>query len=374
MQLERPLHQAPSAAIQGLQGGLRLALPGSHDSLRDLSLTGEGPAIRFRTQLKLKSEIPAKMAAMKAVVCFSIFLLLNYFGGVRVGSAPARSFPQTRETIKQVDMMTVVFTVTDQYGRFIKDMKPDQFKILDDNKPPAEIASFEAQTESPLRVGLLFDASNSIRDRFLFERQAASEFLHQTIRPPSDQAFVLAFDEVWELTQDFTNDSGKLIAGLHNIRPGGGTAMWDAVFYACRDKMMKENNNGPVRRVIILISGGDDNQSRVLRQEAIEMAQRAEVIIYAVSTNLGNIENPGNQNLKALANSTGGRAFFPVRLQDLSDALTAIQAELRSQYSISYKPGNFQPNGQFRTIQITVNDTELKVRGRKGYYARRVGH
>jgi VWFA-related protein len=271
---------------------------------------------------------------------------------------------------KRVDQVNVIFTVTDKHGRFVKDLTQDKFTILDNNKPPQKIENFEAQTNLPLQVGLLIDASNSIRDRFLFEQQAAVEFLQQIVRPQSDKAFVLAFDELPTVTQDFTNDIDKLTKGVRVIRPGGGTAMWDAVFYACRDKLLKERNSGPVRRAIILVSDGDDNQSRVLRQEAIEMAQRAEVIIYAISTNLSNIKDTGDRNLQVLADATGGRAFFPFKLHDLADAFGEIQGELRSQYSVSYKPEALLSNGQFRSIQIVAGDSKkLRVRARKGYFA-----
>jgi Ca-activated chloride channel homolog len=268
-----------------------------------------------------------------------------------------------------VNIKNLIFTATDKHGRFVKDLKQDQIKLLDNNRPPKEVLNFEAQTDLPLRVGLLIDASNSIRERFTFEQNAATEFLHQIIRPQSDQAFVMEFDEVADVTQEFTNDLDKLTAGINVIRPGGGTAMWDAVFYACRDRLMKDKNSTPVRRAIILVSDGDDNQSRVLRQEAIEMAQRAEVIVYAISTNLSNIHDSGDRNLQLLAEATGGRAFFPFKLQDLADAFTDIQGELRSQYSITYKPEDFTPNGAYRPIQIVSENRKLKIRASKGYYA-----
>jgi len=290
--------------------------------------------------------------------------------GARDPNADNPDDPKPVETYRKiVDLVPVIFTVTDRHGKFVKDLKQDQFKVLDNNRPPKEIQSFESQTDLPLRVGILIDASNSIRERFLFEQQATEQFVQSIIRPGSDKAFVLAFDEVSEVTQDFTSDMEKLANGIRVIRPGGGTAMWDAVYYACRDKMMKEKNAGPVRRAIILVSDGDDNQSRVLRQEAIEMAQRAEVIIYTISTNLSNIHDTGDHNLQALADATGGRAFYPYKLQDLSDDFGEIQGELRSQYSISYKPDDFLPNGQFRTIQIIPENKKLKVRARKGYFA-----
>src|SRR5215472_7606021 len=152
---------------------------------------------------------------------------------------------------KRVDLVRLTFTVTDKHGRFIKDLKPDQFQILDNNHPPKEVLAFESQTEIPLRIGLLMDVSHSANEPLAFEKQAGEQWLQEAIRPVSDKAFVLAFDEVPEITADFTGDLNKLKAGVRQIRPGAGTAMWDAVSYACRDKMLKEINHTPVRRVIV---------------------------------------------------------------------------------------------------------------------------
>lgn len=295
----------------------------------------------------------------------------NAAGSTNTDAASKDDLPSGGKFVSRADEVNVIFTVTDKHGRFVRDLKQNQFKVLDNNLPPKQIMNFESQTDLPLRVGLLIDASNSIRDRFLFEQQAAVEFLQQIIRPKTDKAFVLAFDEVPEITQDFTNDLDKLTKGIKMIRPGGGTAMWDAVYYACRERLMKEQESSPVRRAIILVSDGDDNQSRALRQEAIEMAQRAGVIIYTISTNLSNIHDDGDHNLKMLAEATGGRTFTPFKLADLSNAFHDIQEELRSQYSLSYKPADFQANGQFRPILITVDDKKLKIRAKKGYFVPR---
>jgi Ca-activated chloride channel homolog len=281
------------------------------------------------------------------------------------------NLPPGGKIVTAVDVVNVVFTVQDDDGKFVRNLTRDQFRVLDNNLPPKEITSFEAQTGLPLRVGLLIDASNSIRERFKFEQQAATEFLQQTLVPDSDQAMVESFDEIYEVVQDFTNDRDKLAASLRNISPGGSTAMWDAVYYACREKLMKQLNPGPVRNVIVLISDGNDTQSHVLRQEAIDMAQRAEVTIYTISTTLGLSHNDGDHNLQVLADSTGGRAFHPLTLDDVATAFVHIQHELRSQYSISYKPANFQANGQFRTISIKSAHGGYKVRAKKGYYARK---
>ncbi|HKF20893.1 MAG TPA: VWA domain-containing protein [Candidatus Angelobacter sp.] len=277
--------------------------------------------------------------------------------------------PSGGTIISRSNLVNVIFTVTDKHGKFIKDLKQADFKVLDNSLPPKEITGFESETNLPLRVGLLIDASNSIRDKFLFEQQAAIEFLQQTLDPKKDKAFVLAFDEVWDVTQDFTGDLDKLASGVRKIRPGGGTAMWDAVYYACRDKLMKEKETETVRRAIILVSDGDDNQSRVLRQEAIEMAQRAGVIVYTISTNLSNIHDSGDHNLQMISDATGGRPFYPFKLQDLAEDFHEIQGELRSQYSISYKPDQLVLNGQFRPITISTENKKLKVRAKKGYFA-----
>jgi Ca-activated chloride channel homolog len=271
----------------------------------------------------------------------------------------------------RTDEVNVIFTVTDKHNRFVKDLKQGQFTILDNNMPPRQVTNFESETDLPLRVGLLIDASNSIKDRFKFEQEASIEFLRQIIRPRTDQAFILAFDEVTDLTQDFTSDMGQLTRGINVIRPGGGTALWDAVFTSCRDKLMKERgegSTGTVRKAIIIVSDGDDNQSRMTRQEAYDMAQRSGVIIYAISTNLSNIYDNGDHNLKMLAEATGGRAFFPSKLHDLSAAFKSIQEELRSQYSVSYKPDQFDGNGKYRPIQIVADNKKLHVRAKKGYF------
>lgn len=272
-----------------------------------------------------------------------------------------------RTTTNEVN---VVFTVTDKHGRRITDLKQNDFKVLDDNKPPQEIRSFHAETNLPLQVGLLIDASNSVRDRFKFEQESAIEFLNQTIHPRYDQAFVVGFDVTPEVTQDFTDDTGALAHGVHELRAGGGTALYDALYFACRDKLLKAPKSTPVRRAIILLSDGDDNQSHVSREEAIEMAQRAEAIVYTISTNVSGTKAAGDKVLERIADATGGHAFFPFQIRDVANAFAEIQDELRSQYAISYKPADLKHDGHYRTIEIVANDKKnLRVRSRRGWYA-----
>jgi Ca-activated chloride channel family protein len=174
----------------------------------------------------------------------------------------------------------LIFTVADKHGHYIKDLKKSDFTILDDRKPPEEILSFGSETDLPLQVGLLIDASESVTDRFKFEQEAAIEFLKQTIRRKYDQAFVIGFDLTPKVTQDFTDDTEKLSVGIRTPRPGSLTAMYDALYYACRDKLLKQPQSGPVRRAIILLSDGNDNASSVTREKAIEMAAGRGLGIY----------------------------------------------------------------------------------------------
>ena len=273
---------------------------------------------------------------------------------------------------KRVDEVNVVFTVTDKRGHFVKDLTQNDFRVFDDAKPAESVRSFSRETNLPLRVGLLIDASNSVRDRFKFEQEAAIEFLNQIVRSKYDRAFVIGFDTTPEVTQDFTDDTEALSHGVRMLRPGGGTAMYDAIYYACRDKLMQaDKSQVATRRAIILLSDGEDNQSRVSRDEAVEMAQRAEVIIYTISTNTSGLKLRGDKILEHFADETGGKAFFPFKIQDVADAFSQIQDELRSQYAVSYKPADFAPNGKYRKIEIMADNKKYKVRARKGYYAPR---
>jgi VWFA-related protein len=282
---------------------------------------------------------------------------------------PPEETPETT-IIRSVNEVNVVFTVTDKRGRLIKDLKKDDFRVIDDGRPDTSIRSFQRQTDLPLRVGLLVDASNSVRDRFKFEQESAIEFLNQTIRARTDKAFVVGFDATPEVTQDFTENTELLSKGVRMLRPGGGTAMFDAIYFACRDKLAREQQTGPMRRAIVVLSDGDDNQSHVTREETVEMAQRAEVIIYTISTNLTGSKNNGDKLLKYMAETTGGRAFFPFQITEVANAFAEIQDELRSQYALSYHPSAFAADGRYHTIEILAqNHKGLKVRSRRGYYA-----
>jgi Ca-activated chloride channel family protein len=295
-------------------------------------------------------------------------------GNTQQETKPAPDADQEKDYIFKSDTqeVDVVFTVTDRHGRFVRNLKAVDFNVLDNKRPPQRIVNFNAQTDLPLRVGLLVDASGSIRERFKFEQEAASEFMASIIRPDRDRAFILGFDSNPEITQDFTSDTALLSKGVHMLRPGGGTALYDAIYDACRRKLWHTGDKENVRKAIIVVSDGDDNQSRVTREEAIEMAQRAEVIVYTISTNNSGTFQKGDDVLGQIASATGGRSFYPFKIEDLSNAFADVQEELRSQYFIAYVPADFTRDGSFHTIDIRVNDKKYKARGRRGYFAQKI--
>jgi VWFA-related protein len=178
-----------------------------------------------------------------------------------------------------------------------------------------------------------------------------------------------SFDSVTELVQDFTDDTETLVQGIESLRPGGGTALYDAVFYACRDRLIQEAPPQSVfRRAIVILSDGEDNQSRYTRQQALEMAQRAEVTVYSITTNIRGTQMPGDKVLRELSEQTGGRYFQPRSWEDLDDSFQEIDTELRSQYNLTYR-ATTPRDGQYHEIQIVPKDKELRVRARRGYFA-----
>jgi len=293
--------------------------------------------------------------------------------------------------VSVVNLVDVLATVLDRRNKLVPDLDKGDFKIVDDSAPQ-EIRYFSKQSDLPLRIGMLLDTSNSIRDRIKFEQEAAVDFLYSVLRRGKDQAFAMTFDDEPQVIQAFTGDGGLLRDEINKTRAGGGTAVYDAVYDACA----KQLSNPPrppgdqpdvVRRVMVLISDGDDNLSNHTRAEAIEMAQRTNVVIYTISTSTQWIQlsqtdprkaadrkmhlTEGDEILKNLAEETGGRAFFPYHVDDLNQSFQDIGDELRNQYTITYSPTNFVANGRYHKIKIEIpNHNGYQVRARRGYFAR----
>jgi len=287
---------------------------------------------------------------------------------VPAAQQPDVSAPTIRLNVNEVNL---IFTVTDNRGDYIPNLRQSDFALLDDQKAPASVKSFHQQINLPLRVGVVIDASTSIRSRFQFEQQSATEFLLQILKAKSDQAFVMGFDSTPAIQQDWTNNIDALEAGVNRLRPGGGTALFDAVYTACRDKLLTERGREPVRKAMVLISDGDDNQSRVYQDEAIKECQRAETIIYSISTNWTPSRGKGDDVLTKMSEETGGQVFFPPSVEEMTKSFTSIEEELRSQYSLVYTPADFKYNGAFRPIYLYCNDRRYQARAKKGYFAPR---
>jgi len=311
--------------------------------------------------------------------------------------APPAGAPQEQETQKAptikipVNLVDVLFTVLDRRNKLISGLEKQDFKVLDDNQQQ-DIRYFAKQSDLPLRIGMLLDTSNSIRDRLKFEQDAANNFLFSVLRRNRDEAFLMTFDDEPQVIQAFTGDTGKLRDQIMRMRAGGGTAVYDAIYQACVDELShppRPPGDQPdvVRRVMILISDGEDNLSTHTRSEAIEMAQRTSVVIYTISTSTQWItlddpskEKSGNRKyhltegdkvLQDLADETGGRSFYPYHVDDLDQSFQDIGEELRNQYSLAYNPTNHQLDGRYHKIKIEVPDHKgYQVRARRGYYAR----
>jgi VWFA-related protein len=308
-------------------------------------------------------------------------------------AAPGQQRPQQsgQTIVVPVNLVDVLFTVLDRRNKLVPVLEKTDFKIFDD-KLPQEIRYFSKQTDLPLRIGVLLDTSNSIRDRIKFEQDASINFLFTVLRRNKDEAFAMTFDDEPQIIQPFTGDAGALRDQITKTRAGGGTAIYDAIYEAC----VKELSHPPrppgdqpdvVRRVMVLISDGEDNLSNHTRTEAIEMAQRTSVVIYTISTSIQWVSltqnneasksgdrkyhlTDGDKILQELAEETGGRSFFPYHVDDLDQSFQDIGDELRNQYSIAYLPTNYVLDGRYHKIRIEVPDHKgYQVRARRGYFA-----
>jgi VWFA-related protein len=268
-----------------------------------------------------------------------------------------------------VTRVNMLFTVTDKKGRFITDLTKDDFQVIE-NKKAQMIQEFTAESDLPLRLAVLIDTSNSIRERFRFEQEAMIQFINSVVRPRQDKMMIVSFDTSAELRADLIDDTTQLAKIIRDLRPGGGTALYDAIFYASRDKLQQDQPRHKFRRAIIIVSDGDDNQSRVTRDQALEMAQKADAVIYCISTNITRVETDGDKVLKYLAQETGGQSFFPFKVEDLDQSFENIANELRHQYNIFYRPDPLKTDGLYHAVALKVkNRKDVVVRARKGYYA-----
>jgi Ca-activated chloride channel homolog len=327
-------------------------------------------------------------------------------------SAPAsgqEAVPQEGETKVRVrvEIVDVPVTVLDKLGRPVLDLTKDDFRVLEDNVPQT-IKYFSREMRQPLRIGLILDTSNSARPALQFEKDAASEFVFNMLRGRSskNQIFLQTFDATSSILQEFTSDPEQLNERIRMLKAGGGKALYDAIYHACREKMLPQAKSLNARRVLVVISDGRDVQSEHTLDEAISMARRAETVIYTLGITAYGFHNTGNPVLDELAKSTGGAAYYPLektpgtdmatghlsqgqigdtsqnkglgastgifsatRLMQIADSLESIGRELSEQYSIQYTPLNDRADGTYRAIRVEVNRKNYTVRAKAGYFA-----
>jgi VWFA-related protein len=309
------------------------------------------------------------IAALCAPLCFAPLLAQNPAPAGETAIPNATESDDATRIILDVTRVNILFTVTDKKGRFVTDLGKNDFDIVE-NKKLQTIQQFTAESDLPLRLAVLVDTSNSIRDQFRFEQQAAIRFIQSVLRPREDRIMLVSFDSAAELVTDLTDDIKKLEAGVQSMRPGGGTSLYDAIYFASKDKLMADQPRDKFRRAMIVISDGQDTESRMTRDQALEMAQKADVVIYAISTNIKRDDLDGDKVLRYLADETGGQAFFPFKVEDLDQSFENIANELRHQYNVFYRPEPLKTDGLYHPVTVkTKARRDLVVRARRGYYA-----
>ena len=270
-------------------------------------------------------------------------------------------------------------TVMDKKGQFVPGLTKNDFLVLEDKSPQQIETFFEdvAQTQQ-LYVAVLMDTSPSTAGKLKFEQESAMNFIQTVVRPRKDRVLFATFDHDIALKQDFTDKLDLLDRAVFGVKKlGTQTALYDAVWQFCDEKL----RTAPGRRVIVIITDGEDTYSRADLRDAIDIAQRTETTVYAISTKaglagtvpgvrLGEVKDQADNNLVKLSEETGGQAFFTGDMLELEHAFNKINKELRAQYLVTYKPTNDRYDGSFRRIDVKLNGKgNYKVRTKHGYKA-----
>lgn len=272
---------------------------------------------------------------------------------------------------KSVDETALFFAVS-SHGHMIDDLELSNIQLKDNGKAPTRVVQFLPQSKLPLRLALIIDTSGSVQERFAFEKHAAAKFLEKVLNGTTDLAFVAGFNSEPRVTQDFSPAPAELAKGIDQLTNGGGTALFDAVSFACW-KLAAYPDQGRVARVLVILTDGEDNSSHHSLKQSIEDAEASGVTIYTVSTKTGeNNKTSADKILDLLAERSGGESMFPGEVFALGKSLDRLRDLIRSRYLLAYKPADFEPNGKFRniTLQAEKDGKHLQVHVRKGYYAR----
>jgi len=306
-----------------------------------------------------------------------------------------------------VQLVNVPVTALNKRGMPVIDLNMDDFQVFEDGVEQ-KITHFDRETRMPLRVGLLIETSNSARSRLSYEKEAADEFIYVVLRNGNtkNQVYLQTFDASSSVIQDFTNDPDILNEKVQNLKSGGGKALYDAIYFACQEKMRNSGSPEETRRVLIILSDGLDVQSQHTLDQAVSIARMTETMIYTIGTAAYGFTNPGDKLLEDVSSETGGYAAFPLRqapgtdletgylshgqvgetsqnkglgadtgafsaqrLVNLADALQAIGRSLDEQYELGYRPQKDEMDGTYRTIKVVMARKGVTVRWKPGYFA-----
>jgi VWFA-related protein len=320
------------------------------------------------------------------LILLAVVLLPFAFVGARTNpqkptATPSPTPESGQDTVKVTTRrVRLPITVTDKKGQFVSGLTQGDFQVLED-KVPQQIDSFTSEQANslPLYVGVLMDTSPSTAGKLRFEQESAMNFIQTVVRPRRDRVLFATFDDQITLRQDFTDRLELLDRAVFAVKKTGEkTALYDAIWQFCDEKMRSAQG----RRALVIITDGDDTYSRADINDAIDIAQRTETTIFAISTKAGlsgtvpgveagTVKDHGDKNMERLCDETGGMAFFTGDMLALERSFTKIANELRSQYLITYKPSNERYDGSYRKVEVKLlnaND-KYKLRTKRGYKA-----
>jgi len=313
------------------------------------------------------------------VLCFSVFLLFLFLISSNFASAQAVAatgwssefLPPAATITKTVDEVNLAFTVTNKSGHFVSNLNRDDFRLLDNHQAPQRLTFFQQRSDLPLHLAVLIDSSASVEYRFKFETRAAAVFLRKILRPGTDRAFVVAFNDEVKTVVEPADKPARLMSALKRLKPEGNTALNDAVIYACQ-KLGHIPENQTTRRALVLISDGVDTVHRSTLEQAMQAAARAQVMIFSLTTNQSEFEanSQGDAVLRDLANSTGGALLAAHNESRLEASFHNLEKALRNQYVLGYNPAGFVPDGSYRSVELSTVKRGFRTNCRRGYYAR----
>ncbi len=299
-----------------------------------------------------------KLRFEKWIVSFLAIALLT------VGAA-AQTTATDSPAMKRIPTVNIPFFAEDNHGREINDVAASDLSIIDNKNPLRSTLSVRSAKELPLRLGVLIDSSSSVREGGLYRPglDAMNDLLHQVLNATDDEVFIANFSATMKATEFMGRE--EFLKSKTNVSIGGGTALFDAVYFACKDRMAADSTQ-PARRVLVILTDGGDNQSHVTRDEAIIAAQKAGTVIFAVSTNPLGI---GDGVLRQFGEKTGGQAFINLRPSDMSKIFRNIREQIENLYVVSYVPQDHGNQGKPHVLELKVtSDKKLKFRAPKEYY------